>query len=127
MCAKAIAKTYTVCLDLGNTVNCMQVSKGMFANLVLQSHEFVVVVDQRLTVRGTPFIKLAKEMSSSKEAYDEWLRVIGKLCKKDIMSKYFSNPKFDEHLNNGKFREQIVDTIVNMAEMAVLTANNMNA
>lgn len=116
--------TQTGMIDLGNTMLCMQVIKGVTTSLVIQSHEYVVVTDRYITVhRNVPLIKLAKVFSTPDEAYEEWLHVIGKLCKKKSTSKYFDNPNWDEHLVNGKFKESQKKVISDIALTAVRLIN----
>ncbi len=113
-------ETNVMKLDLGNTIDCMEVRKGHHSNLVLLSHEYVLVVDRDVEVRpGVPFIKLAKLCSGSEQAYDEWLRLVGKMCKKECTSKYFDNPVPSEHLSNGKFPDWSKDVIADIAKTAV--------
>ncbi len=113
-------------VDLGNTMNCMEITKGNHTNLVLQSHEFVVVMDRYESVGNVPFIKLAKSFDNPSDAYDEWLHVIGKMCKKSATSKYFDKPKYEEHLRNGEFSDRETDTITNIAETARSLINEVN-
>lgn len=119
-------QTKSVMLDLHNTVLCMQICKGNTTILVVQSHEIVVVVDRYLTVDGgDPFIKLAKVFNNPEQAYNEWLHVVGKMCKKECTSKYFDKPKISDHLNNGKFPDYMKNVIVNMAKAVVISSNEL--
>lgn len=112
-------QTRAVMLDLGNTMLCMQICKGSTTILVVQSHEIVVVVDRYLTVNNEPFIKLAKVFNRPNQAYVEWLRVVGKMCKKASTSKYFDAMKPSEHLTNGEFPEYMKNVVLEVAKAAV--------
>lgn len=111
--------TKAIILDLGNTIQCMEIRKGSTTTLVVLSHEFVIVTDKYLTVSYEPFIKLAKVFNKPQDAYNEWLRIVGKMCTKECTSKYFDKPKISEHLNNGKFPEYLKGTIIRIADAAV--------
>lgn len=125
MSAVESTRTSVVRLDLGNTILCMEISKGKNTNLVLLSHEYVVIVDRSILCGCEPFVKLAKMYNSHNQAYDEWLRVIGKMCKKDCTSKYFDNPVMGEHMSNGRFPAFAKDTIMKIAKTAVSAACNI--
>lgn len=117
-------RTNIVALDLGNTIMCMEAKKGSNTNLIVLSHECVLVVDKNLEVNpGEPFIKLAYLYNRHEQAYEEWLHIIGKMCKKECTSKYFDNPKMEEHLSNGKFPVWTKDIIRDIARTAVLASH----
>lgn len=118
-------KTKTEMLDLGNSMLCMEICKGTVTILVVQSHEFIVVVDRYLTTStNEPFVKLAKAFNSPEKAYDEWTHVVGKMCKKECTSKYFDKPKLDEHMKNGKFPRHLEGIIIDIARTAVRLVNS---
>lgn len=47
------------------------------------------------------FIPYAYTSRSKKKVYKKWLHLIGKMCKKEVSSKYFADPRFKDHLSNG--------------------------
>ncbi len=51
---------------------------------------------------GVPFIPYVYEGKTSKETYENYLHVLGKMCLKKGDSKYFSSPNFSEHCVNGQ-------------------------
>lgn len=109
-----------VMLDLGNTIQCMQITKCGCTVLVLQSHEYVVVVDKNIKRdKNEPFVKLAKVFNRPNQAYKEWLRVIGKMCKKDCTSKYFGFPDVHDHLKNGGVPKWARPIVLDIARTAV--------
>lgn len=116
-------ETLVVTLDLGNTMECVRIVKGCEVNLIVLSHEFVVVTSLTKVVDGTPFIKLAKLCKSYREAKVEFQHVIGKMCLKDRTSKYFDNPNYNEHLNNGSFPSYVTNIVIDIANTAVLKSN----
>ena len=50
---------------------------------------------------GNLFIALGKRYVEQSEAYLKACKVVGKMCKKDVESKYFANHKMEEHACNG--------------------------
>lgn len=115
-------RTNVVMLDLDNAIRCAQIQKGDDTILVLQSHEYVIIVDKDVEVwDNDPFVKLAKMYSRHDLAYNEWMRLIGKMCKKEYTSKYFGNPILGDHLKNGRFPSWARDDILKIARLAVAT------
>lgn len=115
----------TVMLDLDNTMSCMQITKNKDTVLVVQSHEIIVVVDKYMTISGEPFVKLAKVYNTPQQAYEEWLKVIGKMCKKECTSKYFGKPLLGGHLVNGKYPKCMKPIIIDIAKTAVQASKNV--
>lgn len=79
------------------------VKKNGCPEVMVAKSDNMVTISQPSTQApdGGPFIALVKCKEDSSAAYTEWLYLIGKMCKKEPDSKYFKNPKFEEHLING--------------------------
>lgn len=71
------------------------------AIIVMKRNNIVAIANPTVRVSGNPFIALVKSCDTNDEAYEKWLYLIGKMCKKSCASKYFDNPNTDEHFNNG--------------------------
>ena len=92
-----------------NKTNCITVDdhtiiveKDGIQDIVYYVGNSVFVAQPHTLVKNhRPFIPWAKVLDSEASAKEEWFRVVGKLIKRDADSKYFKNPKTEEHLNNG--------------------------
>ncbi|MCM1215042.1 MAG: hypothetical protein NC548_11035 [Lachnospiraceae bacterium] len=73
--------------------------------LVVKVDDMVVITQPLSMYRNgqinEPFVALVKQLPDTSAAYKEWMYLVGKMCKKRDDSKYFKNPKFEEHFKNG--------------------------
>lgn len=115
----------SVVLDLGNTAECVKFTKGDETNLLVLSHEIVVLTSLNDEVNREPFIKIAKLCKDYDEAKQEFYHILGKMCLKDSSSKYFNSPNKEEHLKNGSFPAWSRDFIVDVARTAVVAARKI--
>lgn len=92
---KAEIKTLT---DRGAIV----ITRGAYSVLVAVHDKTCMVVSLTFEDRpGTQHIPYVYQGRSSKDAYETYLHLIGKMCLKDEASKYFGTPIWDEHCKNG--------------------------
>jgi len=120
-----IHETFAYCdLYISETgARCVHISKSKGEkSLVILSGVFVIVASPVITVReNDPFIKLVKVCESESDAYQKWIRTIGKLVVKDYKSKYFDNPNMEDHLTNGNCPEELRDTALGITKTVLAT------
>lgn len=99
--------------------NIVKISKGSMSVLAVVEDSTVMIISLNTKIDGEQFVPLIKEMKSEEEAYTEFLYLIGKMCSKDIDSKYFGEPVIEEHMLNGNhdlnkidvYRVTVIDTM----------------
>lgn len=104
---------------IGNTVmvfsdNLASVTKERDTLYVFKCDRYAVLIK---LVKGEPWVLNTYSASNSDEAYDKWLKWIGKMCKKNTTSKYFTNYKTCPAWTNGyipqpKERKQILESFI---------------
>ncbi len=99
--------------------NLIIIEKGAYKVAIIYQLNYVVVVSLTYDVEGKPFVPLAKSCSNAGGAYYEWLHLIGRFICKNENSKYFGNPKTNEHLTNGNLRFDEFPRVLHIAEMAI--------
>ncbi len=91
-------------------------SKASVCMCVAQYENVVVVFDTGVVMdNDLPFVALTHTFCNSKEAYRKCMFLVGKLCKKQASSKYFTQHNYQEHLRNGDFDhvdvQQVIDVV----------------
>lgn len=74
--------------------------------LVMKYNNMVFISDPTVRVNDQPFVALFKYYTTAEEAYNKWLYLVGKMCKKNSDSKYFNNHNVAEYFNNGDAAEE---------------------
>lgn len=74
-------------------------SNGEYVLKVIKDVDYLVAVSMTHTINGEKFVPIAKRAVHG--TYDDFYKLVGKLAMKDVTSKYFANPKYEEHLVNG--------------------------
>lgn len=69
--------------------------------LIVLAGMYVLVITESHRVREPLHVSYLRMFTDLSEAHDKWLHLIGKLAIKDIRSKYFDKPIYEEHLLNG--------------------------
>lgn len=77
----------------------------------------IVAVNPKIKWDTEYHVALAKEVKEN--AYEEFLRVLGKLTLKSPESKYYAYPIKEEHMVNGSCSSKHYDEIVCIARSAV--------
>lgn len=102
----------------------MKITKKKCSNLVIMKNEYVIITSECMKLEFTkkyglyvPFVKFGCNVLKSTLAIEIFHRVIGMLCLENDTSKYFENPIFDDHLNNGIFvdKEEDIPIILQIA------------
>lgn len=72
---------------------------GLYALHVFKIGEFLIAMSLLYKVGDMLFVPIAKVAEPG--TYDDFYRLLSKLATKDVSSKYFAKPVFEEHLVNG--------------------------
>ncbi len=61
---------------------------------------YVIVFKLDVYYQGTNLVTLVKKLDNA-SSYVKFMYLIGKMCRKDVSSKYFAKNRYKEHFSNG--------------------------
>lgn len=100
-----------------NTVSALtdqiyMIQKDGISIYVAHHKNIAMIIDEEVIMPDKlPFCALIHTFETDGEAYDKCMFLIGKMCKKDITSKYFRFHEWKEHLKNGNFEHASMEEI----------------
>ena len=90
-------------VEINKDYTVAKITKDSTSIFIIKLKKFIIIADYKIHVNGERFIKLIKEEETEEKSYYKFMYLIGKMCKKEQNSKYFNNPKINEHFINGSF------------------------
>lgn len=83
-----------------------RVSKDKCSVLVIQCGLYVVIVREELVAKDSNWVLNTYLAHDTGVAYEKWLHWIGKMCKKELSSKYFANYQTCPSFTNGRYIDE---------------------
>lgn len=78
------------------------VQKGRVNTVIFKADDYVCVTSMTKYHNDRPFIALVQQIQNADELTEKYRHVVAKMINKEPDSKYFDNPKFEQHFKNGK-------------------------
>lgn len=104
--------------------NLTSITKAGYTALVQKSGTIIVVTSNKLGPFGRPHCALVKYFGDDiEETLKTYHKIVYKLIRKGIDSKYFGDPKYHEHLMNGELNGLNPDLAENLCQDAFNTFN----
>lgn len=82
--------------------NITLIQKGRVNTVVFKDDDYVCVTSMTKYNGDKPFVALVQQIHDEKELTEKYRHVVAKMIAKEPDSKYFNNPKFEQHFKNGK-------------------------
>lgn len=104
-----------------NVTHVTQVTKDIYRVLkddceivVGKVGKIVLIVDfsEKWKMGDVPFVAYRRMYLTNDAAYRKLMHLLGKMCKKDVSSKYFRNHIKEEHMRNGKLRKASIHAVM---------------